>query len=67
METKTSIGIDFINVIPEQVLYNLVNVFSPGTLSTGEIELVVLYGSNFLRFKNSVEKIGATVEDLGYG
>ncbi|MDZ5254751.1 S8 family peptidase [Clostridium sp. LIBA-8841] len=67
METKTSIGIDFINVIPEQVLYNIVNVFSPGTLSTGEIELVVLYGSNFLRFKNSVEKIGATVEDLGYG
>ncbi|MFR4050759.1 MAG: S8 family peptidase, partial [Clostridium perfringens] len=35
--------------------------------NNGEIELVVLYGDNFLRFKNSADAIGAKVEDLGYG
>lgn len=64
MENKTTVGIDFINTIPKQILNSLIEQYSP---NNGEIELVVLYGVNFLRFKNSVDKIGAKVEDLGYG
>ncbi|MGG5463243.1 S8 family peptidase [Clostridium sp. B9] len=67
MENKSNIGIDFINTIPEQILYSIVDVYSPDTLENGEIELVVLYGDNVIRFRNSVEKIGAKFEDLGYG
>lgn len=67
MENKSNIGIDFINTIPEQILYSIVDVYSPDTLENGEIELVVLYGDNIIRFRNSVEKIGAKFEDLGYG
>ena len=64
MENKAKVGIDFINTIPKQILTSLIEQYSP---SNGEIELVVLYGDNFLRFKNSVDAIGAKVEDLGYG
>ncbi len=64
MENKATVGIDFINIIPKQILNSLIEQNSP---NNGEIELVVLYGINFLRFKNSVDKIGAKVEDLGYG
>lgn len=64
MENKAKVGIDFINTIPKQILISLIEQYSP---NNGEIELVVLYGDNFLRFKNSVDAIGAKVEDLGYG
>ena len=64
MENKAKVGIDFINTIPKQILTRLIEQYSP---NNGEIELVVLYGDNFLRFKNSVDAIGAKVEDLGYG
>ncbi|MBW4874953.1 MAG: S8 family serine peptidase [Paeniclostridium sp.] len=64
MENKAKVGIDFINTIPKQILTSLIEQYSP---NNGEIELVVLYGDNFLRFKNSVDAIGAKVEDLGYG
>ncbi|MDK0736494.1 S8 family serine peptidase [Clostridium perfringens] len=64
MENKVKVGIDFINTIPKQILTSLIEQYSP---NNGEIELVVLYGDNFLRFKNSVDAIGAKVEDLGYG
>lgn len=64
MENKAKVGIDFINTIPKQILTSLIEQYS---LNNGEIELVVLYGDNFLRFKNSVDAIGAKVEDLGYG
>lgn len=64
MENKAKVGIDFINTIPKQILNSLIEQYSP---DNGEIELVVLYGDNFLRFKNSVNAIGAKVEDLGYG
>ncbi|EHK2442340.1 S8 family serine peptidase [Clostridium perfringens] len=64
MENKGKVGIDFINTIPKQILTSLIEQYSP---NNGEIELVVLYGENFLRFKNSVDAIGAKVEDLGYG
>ncbi|MCX0385895.1 S8 family serine peptidase [Clostridium perfringens] len=64
MENKAKGGIDFINTIPKQILTSLIEQYSP---NNGEIELVVLYGDNFLRFKNSVDAIGAKVEDLGYG
>ena len=64
MENKAKVGIDFINTIPKQILTSLIEQYSP---NNGEIELVVLYGDNFLRFKNSVDVIGAKVEDLGYG
>ncbi|MFH5959617.1 S8 family peptidase [Clostridium perfringens] len=64
MENKAKVGIDFINTIPKQILTSLIEQYSP---NNGEIELVVLYGDNFLRFKNSVDTIGAKVEDLGYG
>lgn len=64
MENKAKVGIDFINTIPKQILNSLIEQYSP---DNGEIELVVLYGDNFLRFKNSVDAIGAKVEDLGYG
>lgn len=64
MENKAKVGIDFINTIPKQILNSLIEQYSP---NNGEIELVVLYGDNFLRFKNSVDAIGAKVEDLGYG
>lgn len=64
MENKSTVGIDFINTIPRQVLSSLVDQYSQGN---GEVELVVLYGENFSRFKNSVDNIGARVEDLGYG
>ncbi|MGU8294691.1 S8 family peptidase [Clostridium perfringens] len=64
MENKAKVGIDFINTIPKQILTSLIEEYSP---NNGEIELVVLYGDNFLRFKNSVDVIGAKVEDLGYG
>ena len=64
MENKGKVGIDFINTIPKQILTSLIEKYSP---NNGEIELVVLYGENFLRFKNSVDAIGAKVEDLGYG
>ncbi|MDK0627850.1 S8 family serine peptidase [Clostridium perfringens] len=64
MENKGKVGIDFINTIPKQILTSLIEQYSP---NNGEIELVVLYGDNFLRFKNSVDAIGAKVEDLGYG
>lgn len=68
MESKPNIGIDFINTIPEQILYNIVDIYAPNSVKQqGEIELVVLYGDNFLRFKQSVDNIGARVEDLGYG
>ncbi|MDU7964222.1 MAG: S8 family peptidase [Clostridium perfringens] len=52
------------NTIPKQILTSLIEQYSP---NNGEIELVVLYGDNFLRFKNSADAIGAKVEDLGYG
>ncbi|PWW99085.1 peptidase S8 [Clostridium perfringens] len=64
MENKAKVGIDFINTIPKQILTSLIEQYSP---NNGEIELVVLYGDNFLRFKNSVDAIDAKVEDLGYG
>ncbi len=64
MENKAKVGIDFINTIPKQILTSLIEQYYP---NNGEIELVVLYGDNFLRFKNSVDAIGAKVEDLGYG
>ena len=64
MENKAKVGIDFINTIPKQILTSLIEQYSP---NNGEIELVVLYGDNFLRFKNSVDAIGAKVEDLGCG
>lgn len=64
MENKGKVGIDFINTIPKQILTSLIEQYLP---NNGEIELVVLYGDNFLRFKNSVDAIGAKVEDLGYG
>lgn len=64
MENKAKVGIDFINTIPKQILTSLIEQYSP---NNGEIELVVLYGDNFLIFKNSVDAIGAKVEDLGYG
>ncbi|MFY8257344.1 S8 family peptidase [Clostridium perfringens] len=64
MENKAKVGIDFINTIPKQILTSLIEQYSP---NNGEIELVVLYGDNFLRFKNSVDAIGAKVEELGYG
>ncbi|MDK0791006.1 S8 family serine peptidase [Clostridium perfringens] len=64
MENKAKVGIDFINTIPKQILTSLIEQYSP---NNREIELVVLYGDNFLRFKNSVDAIGAKVEDLGYG
>ena len=64
MENKAKVGIDFINTIPKQILTSLIEQYSP---NNGEIELVVLYGDNFLRFENSVDAIGAKVEDLGYG
>ncbi|WP_221373294.1 S8 family peptidase [Clostridium perfringens] len=64
MENKAKAGIDFINTIPKQILTSLIEQYSP---NNGEIELVVLYGDNFLRFKNSADAIGAKVEDLGYG
>ncbi|MDM0850540.1 S8 family peptidase [Clostridium perfringens] len=64
MENKAKVGIDFINTIPKQILTSLIEQYSH---NNGEIELVVLYGDNFLRFKNSVDAIGAKVEDLGYG
>lgn len=64
MENKVKVGIDFINTIPKQILNSLIEQYSP---NNGEIELVVLYGDNFLRFKNSADAIGAKVEDLGYG
>ncbi|MDJ8944789.1 S8 family serine peptidase [Clostridium perfringens] len=64
MENKAKVGIDFINTIPKQILTSLIEQYSP---NNGGIELVVLYGDNFLRFKNSVDAIGAKVEDLGYG
>ncbi|WP_255993743.1 S8 family peptidase [Clostridium perfringens] len=64
MENKANVGIDFINTIPKQILTSLIEQYSP---NNGEIELVVLYGDNFLRFKNSADAIGAKVEDLGYG
>ncbi|WP_333962485.1 S8 family peptidase [Clostridium perfringens] len=64
MENKGKVGIDFINTIPKQILTSLIEQYSP---NNGEIELVVLYGDNFFRFKNSVDAIGAKVEDLGYG
>ncbi|MDK0763705.1 S8 family serine peptidase [Clostridium perfringens] len=64
MENKAKVGIDFINTIPKQILTSLIEQYST---NNGEIELVVLYGDNFLRFKNSVDAIGAKVEDLGYG
>ena len=64
MENKAKVGIDFINTIPKQILTSLIEQYSP---NNGEIGLVVLYGDNFLRFKNSVDAIGAKVEDLGYG
>lgn len=64
MENKAKVGIDFINTIPKQILTSLIEQYSP---NNGEIELVVLYGDNFLRFKNSIDAIGAKVEDLGYG
>ncbi|WP_283695944.1 S8 family peptidase [Clostridium perfringens] len=64
MENKAKVGIDFINTIPKQILNSLIEQYSP---DNGEIELVVLYGDNFLRLKNSVDAIGAKVEDLGYG
>ncbi|MDK0864432.1 S8 family serine peptidase [Clostridium perfringens] len=64
MENKSKVGIDFINTIPKQILTSLIEQYSP---NNGEIELVVLYGDNFLRFKNSADAIGAKVEDLGYG
>ncbi|MBI6039317.1 S8 family peptidase [Clostridium perfringens] len=64
MENKAKVGIDFINTIPKQILTSLIEQYSP---NNGEIELVVLYGDNFLRFKNSADVIGAKVEDLGYG
>lgn len=68
MESKTNVGIDFINTIPEQILYNIVDIYAPNSVKQqGEIELVVLYGDNFFRFKQSVDNIGARVEDLGYG
>ena len=63
MENKAKVGIDFINTIPKQILTSLIEQYSP---NNGEIELVVLYGDNFLRFKNSVD-VSAKVEDLGYG
>lgn len=64
MENKAKVGIDFINTIPKQILTSLIEQYSP---NNGEIELVVLYGDNFLRFKNSADAIGAKVEDLRYG
>ncbi len=64
MENKAKVGIDFINTIPKQILTSLIEQYSP---NNGEIELVVLYGDNFLKFKNSADAIGAKVEDLGYG
>ncbi|EOU1825295.1 peptidase S8 [Clostridium perfringens] len=64
MDNKAKVGIDFINTIPKQILTSLIEQYSP---NNGEIELVVLYGDNFLRFKNSADAIGAKVEDLGYG
>ncbi|WP_300348228.1 S8 family peptidase [Clostridium sp.] len=67
MENTSNVGIDFINKIPEQLLYSIVDIYSPEILKTGEIELVVLYGDNRIKFANSVNKIGASFEDLGYG
>lgn len=67
MKNKSNIGIDFINTIPEQLLYNIANIYSPEMLKMGEIELVVLYGDNKFKFENSVKSIGANFEDLGYG
>lgn len=48
MENKGKVGIDFINTIPKQILTSLIEQYSP---NNGEIELVVLYGDNFFRFK----------------
>ena len=64
MENKAKGGIDFINTIPKQILTRLIEKYSP---NNEDIELVVLYGDNFFKFKNSVDVIGAKVEDLGYG
>ncbi|HAT4156962.1 S8 family serine peptidase [Clostridium perfringens] len=64
MENKAKGGIDFINTIPKQILTRLIEKYSP---NNEDIELVVLYGDNFFKFKNSVDAIGAKVEDLGYG
>lgn len=64
MENKAKGGIDFINIIPKQILTRLIEKYSP---NNEDIELVVLYGDNFFKFKNSVDAIGAKVEDLGYG
>lgn len=64
MENEYKVGIDFINTIPKQILNSLIDKYSS---DNGELELVVLYGENYKKFKMSVDKIGAKVDDLGYG
>nr|WP_084108269.1 S8 family peptidase [Clostridium cavendishii] len=64
---KTNTQLNLLSKIPEQLLYKVVQLAENEKINKGNIELVVLFGDNVEKVAKSVEQIGGTFENLGFG
>ena len=60
-------SINLVKNIPKELLGKLSLSSSINTDSSGELEVIVLYGERLSSVRQYVESIGAKLEDLGYG
>ncbi|MDD7794197.1 S8 family serine peptidase [Clostridium sp. 'White wine YQ'] len=65
--SKLDTKINLLNKLPNQLIYKIASLAENEKINKGNIEVVVLFGNNMKEFSDSVNKIGATLEDLGYG
>ncbi|MDR3595993.1 MAG: S8 family serine peptidase [Clostridium sp.] len=59
--------VNLLNKIPEQLLYKVASLSQNEQINKGNIEIVVLFGNNLDKVTKSVQQIGGTFENLGYG
>ncbi|WP_373689075.1 S8 family serine peptidase [Clostridium sp. YIM B02551] len=64
---KLDTKINLLNKLPDQLIYKIASLAENEKINKGNIEVVVLYGNNIREFSESVNKIGGTLEDLGFG
>ncbi|WP_435575568.1 S8 family serine peptidase [Clostridium gasigenes] len=64
---KFDAKLNLLNKIPEELLYKVVPLSQNEKINKGNIEIVVLFGNNLDKVTRSVEAIGGTFENLGYG
>ncbi|MEG0308448.1 MAG: S8 family peptidase [Clostridium sp.] len=59
--------LDFLINIPNDIRQKVIGSYSYEDILSNKVELVVLYGGDAATLKRSIEAIGGTFDDLGYG